>query len=438
MGFISEPRKAKTRAMENAENIQRTKVDPPPHVTAHKRQRTFTDEEDVAESSGVIHWRLKRQSYSEDVSALSKSDELDSDEQVNDDGSDADHEESEGEEPETTAMMLSDETPTWRDLDNAVSESIDETTTTCGDSELYSSDSANPKLTSAACHSIASLIRTESGKVKLLDQNQETRRVVRDAIVDAKCHIVFVDAYPELIDKNQVSLQSLLTVAEKRGLHAIKQRLQADAKYAAQLGSLVEPRLPLLRRELKEVACANIDSYFRLGLSVVKAKRLMEKHAYIYALKFDLNDEPSPIGKKPYQGDLLIFLIYSGVFNGTKSIGVKYAERFVKIANNKANRPEIPVPLLALVATSVYAALFWKTLGSPGKFNFTGNQFSETYVFHVKFLEDLKKDAPGKFHHLMADIYGAVQVLKRKGNDRLATEHEDALALLDLDGMVED
>jgi len=52
---------------------------------------------------------------------------------------------------------------------------------------------------------------------------------------------------------------------------------------------------------------------------------------------------------------------------------------------------------------------FWKTLGSPGKFNFTGNQFSETYVFHVKFLEDLKRDAPGKFHCMMADIYEAVQ-----------------------------
>ncbi|KAG2148845.1 hypothetical protein DEU56DRAFT_753084 [Suillus clintonianus] len=415
MGFISEPRKAKTRAMENAvwkpkatkiahqpspptrlgssgpgggiyqkqkkistkhpapsanKNIQRTKVDPPPDVTAHMMMRMKT-------------WDLNSKNL-EDVSALSKSDELDSDEQ----------------------------TPTWRDLDNAVSESINETTTTCGDSEPYSSDSANPKLTSAARHSIASLIRTESGKVKLLDQNQETRRVVWDAIVDAKCHIVFVDAYPELIDKNQVSLQSLLTVAGERGLHAIKQCLQADATYAVQLSSLVEPHIPILRRELKEVACANIDSYFRLGHNVVKAKRLMEKHAYIcFEVRF---------------------------FNGAKSIGVKYAERFIKIANNKANRPKIPVPLLVLVATSVYNALFWKTLGSPGKFNFTGNQFSETYVFHVKFLEDLKKDAPGKFHRLMADIYGAVQALKRKGNDNMATEHEDALALLDLDGMVED
>ncbi|KAG1726944.1 hypothetical protein EDD22DRAFT_974195 [Suillus occidentalis] len=333
------------------------------------------------------------------------------------------------------------EIPTWRDFDNA--ESTDGTTTACGESsEPYSSDvegapEPNSALTRSA-QTIAALVRTEKGHVKLLDQNNETRRVVRDAIIDAKGYIIFVDAYPELVDKNQVALQSLLTVAANRGVHAIKECLRTDAQYAAHLASLVEPRIPLLRRDLKVSACTNIDTYFRLSNNVVKAKKLMEQHAYIYALKFDLNDDASPIGKKPYQGDLLIFLIYEAVFSGAKSIGIKFVERFAKLANNKGNRPECPIPLLALVATAVYAALFWKTLGSPGKFNFTGNQFSETYVFHVKFLEDLKRDAPGKFHCMMADIYEAVQTLKRKGNDHFINEHRDALGLLDLDGMADD
>ncbi|KAG1721046.1 uncharacterized protein EDB91DRAFT_1256698 [Suillus paluster] len=131
----------------------------------------------------------------------------------------------------------------------------------------------------------------------------------------------------ELVDKNQVTLQSLLTVAGNCGAHAIKEHLQTDAQYGAHLASL-------------------------------------------------LNDNALPIGKKPYQGDLLIFLIYEGVFSGVKSIGVKFAECFAELVNNKGNCPECPIPLLALVATVAYAALFWKTLGSPGKFNFTGNQFS--------------------------------------------------------------
>ncbi|KAG1780629.1 hypothetical protein EV702DRAFT_1042881 [Suillus placidus] len=395
-----------------------------------------------------------------DVTAMFDSDEDLEDKPPNGIDTDVDCEESEGEEPEATALMLSDEmpslvqsrgnnrdlkqsarerkqaeeTPMWRDVDNAVSESVEESTTRGDSLEPPSSDiEVVQKVASAA-----SLVRTEKGNVKLLDQNLETRRVVRDAIIDAKGHIIFVNAYPELVDKNQVSLQSLLTVAENRSIKAIKKRLQTDAQYAALLGSLVEPRIPLLRRDLKVAACANIDSYFRLSNNIVKAKKLMEQHAYVYALRFDSNDDALPIGKKPYQGELLIFLLHDGVFDGAKSIGVRFSARFVEIARNKAKRPEVPIPLLALVATAIYAALFWKTLGSPGKFNFTGNQFSETYIFHVNFLEGLKKDAPGKFHCMMADIFEAVQALKQKGNDHLASEHRNALSLLDLDGMADD
>jgi hypothetical protein len=62
-----------------------------------------------------------------------------------------------------------------------------------------------------------------------------------------------------------------------------------------------------------------------------------------------------------------------------------------------------------LTFSKVYSALLWKSLGSPGKFNFSGNQFSEVYSYHVKSLEQLKHKAPGKFHFMMADIYEAAQ-----------------------------
>jgi hypothetical protein len=67
----------------------------------------------------------------------------------------------------------------------------------------------------------------------------------------------------------------------------------------------------------------------------------------------------------------------------------------------------------------VYAALFWKAQGSPPKFNFTGNQFSEVYIFHVQFLEDLKKNAPQKFHKLMVDIFAAIEYSCRQTNSTI-------------------
>ncbi|KAG2354998.1 hypothetical protein BDR07DRAFT_1427618 [Suillus spraguei] len=85
----------------------------------------------------------------------------------------------------------------------------------------------------------------------------------------------------------------------------------------------------------------------------------------------------------------------------------------------------------------VYSALLWKSLGSPGKCNFSGNQFSEVYSYHVKSLEQLKQDAPGKLHFMMADIYEAAHKLKRIAatGDHIKL---NAFELLDLDGMDED
>ncbi|KAG1870498.1 hypothetical protein C8R48DRAFT_698834 [Suillus tomentosus] len=263
-------------------------------------------------------------------------------------------------------------TPTWGDVDDTVSESI-ESTTTGGELSISSDNEGAVKaklVRTSATKSITLLVRTEKGKVKLLDQNLPTRQVIQAAISEVKCHVMFVHGYPELVEKNQLSTQTLLTVTEKRGMDAIKERLQVDELYALQLGALL---------------------------------------VYIYAMKFDVSNNATPIRNRPYQGELLILLISNQLFHSSRAIGVKFASRFVEIAKNKLKRPEIPIPLLALVATAVYSALLWKSLGSPGKFNFSGNQFSEVYSYHVKSLEQLKHDAPGKFHYMMADIYEAAQ-----------------------------
>ncbi|KAG1837252.1 hypothetical protein C8R48DRAFT_743617 [Suillus tomentosus] len=122
-------------------------------------------------------------------------------------------------------------------------------------------------------------------------------------------------------------------------------------------------------------------------------------------------------------------------FNGPKSVGMKFSDRFEEIASNKAQWPEVTIPMVALTSTLVYAALLWKANGSPSKFNFTGNLFSEVYFFHVKLLKKMKGAAPGKFHKMMADIFDAIQQLSANGNTALVGSHDSAMAFLDLDGM---
>ncbi|KAG2153821.1 hypothetical protein DEU56DRAFT_907301 [Suillus clintonianus] len=304
------------------------------------------------------------------------------------------------------------------------------------------------------------LVRSaNAGKLKLMDQTSDTH---------------------QLTEKNRFTRDTLSTAARTCGVLPIHHRLKTDDSYASVLSTLVEAQVPLFHTELKDDAYAHVTAYYHLGPDCIDtSKALLASHVYHFAQHFDEKNVPIPQGAKPYSADILPYLMKGRYFNGPKLVGAKFTDRFKEIAGNKAQRPEIrasyevdrmlgngevirklqtlwddllnygdepfelsfpPIrgvtPSLMLMA-NVYAALLWKASKSPSKFNFTGNQFSEVYFFHMKFLNGMKETAPGKFHRLMADIFEAVQKLCTNGAATLSS-HNDAMAFLDLDGMDDD
>lgn len=69
-------------------------------------------------------------------------------------------------------------------------------------------------------------------------------------------------------------------------------------------------------------------------------------------------NDPIPQSKRPYFADILPYLMKGRYFNGLKSVGVNFSDRFKKIANNKAQRPEVTIPMVALTSTSVYLSIY--------------------------------------------------------------------------------
>ncbi|KAG1891601.1 uncharacterized protein F5891DRAFT_1197654 [Suillus fuscotomentosus] len=296
------------------------------------------------------------------------------------------------------------------------------------DDDDHHGHSQGPKLVRSA----------KPGKLKLTDQDDSTQCVVQRAILEAKVHMTFINGYPDITEKNQFTQDALLTAARTCGVTPIYDRLKTNELYASALASLVDARVPLFRTELKDDACAQVTAYYHLGPDCVDAaKALLASHVYHYAQRFDEENNPIPQATKPYSADILPYLMKGRYFNGSKSVGVKFTDRFKEIAGNKAQRPEVTIPMVALTSTSVYAALLWKSNKSPSKFNFTGNQFSEVYTFHVNFLNEMEENAPSKFHKLMANIFLAVQKLCSNGAAAVVS-HKDAMAFLDLDGMDDD
>ncbi|KAG0698880.1 hypothetical protein DFH29DRAFT_1002419 [Suillus ampliporus] len=259
-----------------------------------------------------------------------------------------------------------------------------------------------------------------AGKLKLMDQTSDTRCVVQRAILEAKVHMTFVSGYPELTEKNRFTRDMLLTAAHTCGVVPIQHCLKTDDSYASAsaLATLVEAQVPLFHTELKDDTCTQVTAYYRLGPDCIDAsKALLASHVYHFGQHFNCRTRsPSPgenvpiqQATKPYSADILPYLMKGCYFNGPKLVGMKFTDRFKEITGNKAQWPQVTIPMVALTSTSVYATLLWKASKSPSKFNFTGNQFSEVYFFHVNFLTGMKETVPGKFHRLMADIFEALQ-----------------------------
>ncbi|KAG1839094.1 hypothetical protein C8R48DRAFT_679943 [Suillus tomentosus] len=85
----------------------------------------------------------------------------------------------------------------------------------------------------------ARLVRTNTGKLKLMDQDIDTRRVVQRAILEAKVHVTFVNGYPELTEKSLFTRNPLLTAARACGVPIIQDRLKSDDSYVTALATLV-------------------------------------------------------------------------------------------------------------------------------------------------------------------------------------------------------
>ncbi|KAG1729301.1 hypothetical protein EDD22DRAFT_960929 [Suillus occidentalis] len=256
---------------------------------------------------------------------------------------------------------------------------------------------------------MANLVYTKTGSVRLTDQNTDLRKVIQHGILEVKAYIAFKHGYPELVAKNSYAREILLQAAKHHKTVPIEKRILMLVRACFALISRMSPI---------NVPQDTSDSVITAMPSLTC---LLASHSYIFPQIFDAEGLPSPKRQKPYQGQPVVDTLY------------EFAQRFVDIAKNKAGRPEVPIPMVAIVSTAIHATLIAKKNKAGDDFKFTGNQFCDIYTYHVALLEKIRKTAPVKFHKMMADIYEEVQGFRR---DTIGVYDKDTdLALLDLDGM---
>ncbi|KAG1830884.1 hypothetical protein EV424DRAFT_1534813 [Suillus variegatus] len=307
-------------------------------------------------------------------------------------------------------------------------------------SEPHSADEseAEPHGPTKSLHRVdpmARIVYTKTGSVQLTDQNIELRNVIQRGILEVKVYIAFEHRYPDLVTKNVYTRDILLKAAQYHSVVPIEKRMRTDNEYLLALTNLIDARASLFRSEIKDVTSKNIVGYFRLGGFDCDAilDQLLTNHSYIFPQTFDAVGLPSPNRQKPYQTQPVFLILYEVFFKSSKSVGAQFSQRFCDIAKNKGGRPEIPIPMLAIVCTAICATLLAKQNKSSNDFKFTGNQFLDIYNHHVSLLGSIRNKAPIKFHKMMSDIYE--EILRFRYSVTGAYDQDDSLSFLDLDGM---
>lgn len=138
-----------------------------------------------------------------------------------------------------------------------------------------------------------------------------------------------------------------------------------------------------------------------------------------------------PMRTKPYRNERIVTVIRNLFFaGGSSSYAHRYDYRFPRYrSNDGVVVREVPVPMLALVATAVsvthklrlhtnlksqlYAAIYeWRT-GVRQASEFSTDAYLDAYNGHIGTLKHIEVERPAAFHTMMAHVYTLARYLCR-------------------------
>ncbi|KAI9429277.1 hypothetical protein H4582DRAFT_2089597 [Lactarius indigo] len=266
----------------------------------------------------------------------------------------------------------------------------------------------SPKVTRAD----TDLVFTD-GSTKLLLRHQQPVicTIVQKAIENLRATLVFQDAFPDGSVAFAFSRDALsaATVSHQLSGAIVQRRLEADDEYVAKLVSLPRARISLIRAKVKEWCNAIVlGGFFSMGSANVIAE-VVERQLSSYTYTFPCGLMVNSLVRHswPYQNDRIIAAVWDVYFTGGAT---SFASQFEHLfptyqgANGQVNR-EVPIPMVALVATALYATLYeWRT-GEHQVSEFSQNAYMDVYQGHMNTFKHIQENREGAFHIMMSDIY---------------------------------
>ncbi|KAN0141246.1 hypothetical protein V8E53_001002 [Lactarius tabidus] len=280
-----------------------------------------------------------------------------------------------------------------------------------------------------------------SSKLLLLSQRPIVRAVIQEAIENLRAGLLFSNAFPDVCNALTLIKDCLLTAALrlKPGATEMLKRLTHDQDYLLKITPLVhfqEFEMTLLTFLSSREHCNVITmGIFLLFDSPMDTINYVDKQLFNYTYTFLRAGSHNNLVMctRPYRNDRIINIIRDMFFAGGAA---SFARRFRYLfptyeARHREETLEVPIVMVALVATTLYATLYEWHHGDQQVGEFSANAYLDVYLGHINTLKHIRENRNGAFHLMMADIYAQANTTS-DGNEPAPSV---AIADLDLDGL---
>ncbi|KAN0139137.1 hypothetical protein V8E53_003026 [Lactarius tabidus] len=274
-----------------------------------------------------------------------------------------------------------------------------------------------------------------SNKLKLTSQTPIVRSVIVEAIENLRAAMLMTDAFPDVCSALSLIKDCLLTAGTYLlpGAMDVLDRLKNDPDYLTKITLLPRARISLIRSEVKErCTTLTMGTFLALGSAtdiIEHVRKQVSSYTYTFPGATFLNAPSGLVMRsRPYRNERIVSTLRDLYFTGGST---SFARRYLYLFPTWESREgeishEVPIPMVALAATALYAVLYeWRT-GEQQVAEFSANAYLDVYLGHVNTLKHIREHRAGAFHFMMADIY-------TKANTPATNESSSVVPIADLD-----
>ncbi|KAH9166781.1 hypothetical protein EDB89DRAFT_2075508 [Lactarius sanguifluus] len=225
------------------------------------------------------------------------------------------------------------------------------------------------------------LLPPGASKLLLTGQQSLVRNVVQESIENVQASLMFSHTFPDGTLALTFIKDGLINAAEKHkpGAADIKRRLEQDQDYLTKISQLPRARIPLIRSDVKDCCAAFcVPPLVAIGSTNGIAQVVCQQlSAFNYTFPTKRFLVGIPQHTHPYRNECIIAVIRELFFTGgQKSFSSHFDHLFpVHQRLDGTSSREVPVPMVALVATAMYATLNeWRT-GKSQVLEFSANTY---------------------------------------------------------------